>query len=375
MSEISKRIGNMSIQQLEVYLQNKQWTQDGKIRSIATVWHRLDSEDAEVVLPLSPTVKDYGQRLKDALSAVASYEQRPVVEIINEVVRFFANVITVRVIHVDTQDGTIPINDGVLLISKAKELLSSAAMSIYMRRKQFTGIPSKDARAYVESLLLGQTEVGSYVVNVIAPVQGNAAVQAQTVDKMPLAEAVTLNLVTGLEALKQASKAYKEHHDLRVFEAAVQQGASANMCDALLGFSGAERNRSFEIKITASPGPLLTSEPRVFEFDAVHVEALTKASDYYKDDYVLENRTLTGFVRKLSRPKGENFGTITIQAIVDDMDRNVQIELSGDDYHTAVLAHDKQSFVQCSGNVHVKNKSTRLINPHDLRVIAVDDLF
>jgi hypothetical protein len=77
------------------------------------------------------------------------------------------------------------------------------------------------------------------------------------------------------------------------------------MCDALLGFSGADRNRSFEVKITASSNQMFRSEPKIFEFDAVHVEALAKASNYYKDDYVLENRLLTGFVRKLSRPMGD----------------------------------------------------------------------
>jgi hypothetical protein len=221
--------------------------------------------------------------------------------------------------------------------------------------------------------LLGQTEIGSYVVNVIAPAQASPAVQEQAVADMPLSEAITLNLAASLEALKQASKVYEENHDVCVFEAAVQQGASANMCDALLGFSGASRNRSFEIKITASSGQMLSRKPKVFEFDAVHVEALEKASDYYKDDYILENRVLTGFVRKLNRPKGGSFGTITVQGIVD-VERNVQIDLSGDDYHNAVLAHDKQSFVQCGGNLHVKSKSARLINPQGFRVIAADEL-
>jgi hypothetical protein len=65
---------------------------------------------------------------------------------------------------------------------------------------------------------------------------------------------------------------------------------------------------------------------------------------------------------------------VTVQGIAGNVERNVQIELSGEDYHNAILAHAKRAFVQCSGNLHVKNKSVRLINPHDFRVVEADDL-
>ncbi|KFX81173.1 hypothetical protein KR99_25185, partial [Ralstonia solanacearum] len=160
----------VSFDQLRAYLQHKQWFEDGKIRNVATIWHRQDNEDAEVVLPLS-YVKDYWQRMRDALASIASFEERTVHEVLSEVKRLFANVITIRVVHDDTNDGTIPINDGVLLIAKARDLLSAAARSLYAKRKQFTRGAPKEAKEYLETLLLGQTEVGSYVVNVIAPVQ------------------------------------------------------------------------------------------------------------------------------------------------------------------------------------------------------------
>lgn len=364
---------DVSTDQLHTYLRSKQWREDGKIRSVATVWHREEDLDAEVVVPF-PYVKDYRQRLRQALRVVAGFEQRAVRDVVSDIARLFSNVISVRVIHADTKDGTIPIGDGVLLIQKAKELLLSAAMSMNSKKKQFIGPSSRDARAYVETLLLGQTEIGSYVVNVIAPINPGA-VAAEHGDSMPLAQAVTLNLITGLQALTSASNEFQEGGTLRVFDAAVQSGASANMCDALLGFSGSERNRAFEIRVTSEAGPLFASEPKVFSFDAAHIEKLSKASAYYKDDYVLEGRELTGFVKKLNRQQGENAGTVAIQCTVEDVERLVRVDLEGEDYHRAVLAHDQQSFVQCSGNVHIKSRSARLLNPHSFRVVKLEDLF
>jgi hypothetical protein len=67
--------------------------------------------------------------------------------------------------------------------------------------------------------------------------------------------------------LEKASTTYEEQGDLKAFDEAVQAGASSNMCDALLGFSGVDHNRTFEITVTASVGPLFESQPKKFEFD------------------------------------------------------------------------------------------------------------
>lgn len=379
MSELDRRDHReprVSAEQLQAYLESKQWFEDGKIRSVATVWHRREDEhtEAEVILPL-PTVKDYRQRIRDALSAIASFEAREFFDVLDEVKRLFSNVITIRVIHADTKDGTIPINDGVLLISKAKDLLLAAAQSMYAKRKQFIGPTPKEAKPYLDTLLLGQTEIGSYVVNVIAPIQDNPVVDQVTAANVPIGQAITMNLVTGLEALGKASAVYEERGDIKAFDAAILAGASANMCDALLGFSGEKHSRTFEITVTAAPGPLFKSEPKKFQFDAKHVELLEKATDYYKDDYVIHQQTLVGYIRKLSRPKDETSGTVTLQTQVGDVERNVQLELSDDDYHLAVLAHDNSELVKVSGDVHIKSKRSRLLNQNNFGVIKMEDLF
>ncbi|MFM0307736.1 hypothetical protein P0D71_08040 [Paraburkholderia sp. RL17-383-BIF-A] len=373
MTSSNRRLGHeVSSDQLRAYLEHKQWFEDGKIRNVATIWHRQDNEDAEVVLPLS-YVKDYWQRIRDALASIASFEERAVPEVLNEVKRLFANVITIRVVHDDTKDGTIPINDGVLLIAKAKDLLSAAARSLYAKRKQFTRGAPKEAKEYLETLLLGQTEIGSYVVNVIAPAQ-TVADGHNVVNTIPLAQAITSNLVAGLSALEKATVTYEEKGELGAFDEAVLAGASSNMCDALLGFSGEKRNRTFEITVTAAPSPLFESTPAKFVFDGKYVETLEKATGYYKGDYILPGRRLTGYITKLSRPKDETSGTITIDSTVGDVDRKVQVELTGDDYHQAVVAHDKSKFVRVEGDVHIKSKSAQLLNPKNFGVIEIEDL-
>ena len=374
MNEVSRRLAEITPQQVAAYLTSRNWVQDSELRKIATVWHRQDSGEAEVVLPLSQSVKDYVPRLRDALAALATHEKRQVAEVVNDVIRLGANVITVRVMGADTVEGTIPIKDGVLLIEKAKELLYAAAQSLYSKRKQFSGPLPKDTKAYVDSLLLGQTEVGSYVVNVIAPTNIAQPVP-RAANGAPVGESVTLNLVSGLEAISSASARFEQTHDVSVFEAAVAGGASANLCDALLGFSGAERKRSFEIRVSAAAGLMFEGETKVFSFDSADIESLERATGYFKDDYVLQGREITGFIKKLSRPKWDDLGTITVETTVADVERSVQVSLGPEDYHLAVTAHDKKALVSCRGDIRVKSRTAWLLNPTDFKTIELLDLF
>jgi hypothetical protein len=372
-NNVDNRVVRVTAEQLRSYLELKDWFEDGKIKSVATIWHRHDDMDAEVVLPF-PTAKDHEQRLKEAIAAIATAENRFTQQVEDDVGRIFANVVSVRVIHPDTRDGTIPINDGVLLIENAKELLLSAAQSLHAKRKQFIGKVAADAKAYIDTLLLGQTEIGSYIVNVIAPINENPESDNQTAEFVPHAQAVTQSLVAGLDALEKASSEFEGNQNLRAFDNAILSGASANMCDALLGLSGIHRNRSFEIRVEFQVGRLFETEPRIFAFDANQLETLSKASAYYKEDYVLESRKITGFVKNLSRPQGENLGTATIQCKVDDIDRLVKVDLEGHDYHNAVRAHDQQLYVRVNGDVHIMSRSARLLRPYDFTVLDQPNL-
>ena len=374
MTEIVRRVGEVSAAQVRAYLERKQWFLDDTLRSVATVWHRQQELDAEVMLPLE-SARDYRQRLKEALASVAAFEQRPILEVISDVASLFTNVISVRVIHADTTQGTIPINDGVLLITKAKDLLLAAAMSLGAKKKQFKGAPAKEASEYVETLLLGQTEQGSYVVNVIAPLPAEQPTLDPQIENYSLAQAVTANLVAGLDALARATTKYEPGGLLTQFDEAVIQGASANLCDALLGFSGSERNRSFEIKITAEDSPLLPATPRTFSFGPSSIYALAKATEYYKEDYILPSRTLIGFIRKLSRKKNDATGTAVLQTTVGDTERYVKVELTENDYHLAVIAHDGTKLVTCSGDVQIKSRSAVLLNPRNFGMLTAEDLF
>lgn len=374
--ELAKHLQDITPTQLESYMLSHGWFRDGDFKGLATIWHRsdIDQSDAEILLPSSTSARDFADRMIDAVTAISQYEVRSPLTILKEVMGHFADLVRIRVFHNDVDTGTIPINDGVLLNIRARDLIASAVMSTASKRRHFMGKRSPEVKAYIDSLRLGQTEVGSYIVNVIAPIGPSQSDQGAFED-IPLSNIVTANLASSLEALTLAIDRFSSIGDLTVFDAAVTSGASSNMCDALVGLSGVEKKRGFEISIIPSHRPEAVSDVKLFRFDAGRVAKIADASAYYKDNYVLPARTITGSIKRLDRPLNDETGTVTVTAMIGEIEKHVSIQLGPDEYMDAVNAHKQRAAIQCTGDLHVSVRSAKLLNPSGFRLLSNGELF
>lgn len=364
---------------LSAYLVQSGWREDGSLGRLASIWHRPepDMEEAEVVLPKSTEAKDFRERMVDAVFAMALFEGRSPFDVVKEVAGSSSDSIRVRVYHHDVEGGTIPLEDGVLLNQKARDLMASAVMSTLSKRRHFAGPRPPEAAQYIAALRLGQTEVGSYVVNVIAPAMPpQANLDQTTIPLSSFASVVSANLASSLGALSAAADAYSlTRDDLSVFDAAVQRGASANMCDALIGLSGSQKQRGFEITISPSTTEVSRPPQLTFVFDPRKVDTIAAASEYYKDNYVILGRTIVGMVKRLDRPSGNESGTVTVSTTVGETEKNVAVELGNADYLVAIAAHRAKQPVQVTGDLHVSPRTAKLLNPQGFGVLRSGDLF
>lgn len=373
--ELKRQLLTIKPDQLEAYLIASGWRRDGDLGNRASIWHRDEDyqRDAEVLLPISQTLKDYSERILDAVLAIGTLEKRTPLEVARSISGYLADHISIRVVHHDVAEGTIPLTDGVLLNQRARDLLASSAMSTQSKRKYFSGKRTPEVREFLDSLRLGQTEFGSYIVNIIAPVKPIQSDQ-QSMPMTSLTRMVTANLSSSLDALSHAISKFAETGDLAIFDEAVADGASANMCDALLGLSGEQRTRGFEITIKPSLSEEFRHEPQKFLFNVDTVRIIAAVSEYYRDNYVLRDRTISGFIKRLDRVATEENGTITIETTIVDTDKLVTIELGPIDYLDAVTAHKAKDVVECHGDIHVKARTVKLLNPSGFRVRRSGDL-
>lgn len=369
-----KSLITVSPEQIRGYLVHNGWAEDGEIKEIATIWHRLpDDSDFEILSPENKNLRDYPERVRDLLFVLAEYEDRGVEDVLRDISRFFADLIRVRVVHDDVEGGTIPLEDGVLLIEKTLEILGAATLSTLSKKRYFSGSRPQVASDFISKARLGQTEVGSYIVNVIAPID---IPKQQLFKSSSFSRLVITTLARSLDAIQKVIDNSKPDNDPSAVDQAVDQGVSANLCDALIGLAGVHKSRDFSISISFSKSePTELGIESNFSFTSSSVPTLERTSEYLKANYVIKNLRILGMVTKLDRDAAEDNGKVTVTAFVDEKNRNVTFELSGDDYLEAIHAHESKRQVECYGDIHISPKSAKLVNTHGFRVIGNGDLF
>lgn len=360
--------------ELVVYLAQKGWTKDAVLDGRASIWHRIDDEHSEISVP-NPNLRDYYPRMLDALADLQEYERRDRESIRRDIVNAGAGLLTVRVKGGDTSEGLIPLKDGIFLVQKAKDLLVAAAMSLTAKKRHFQGKLADEMRAYVDSVQLGQTEFGSYVINVVAPAKQFELSGVGTDEG--IASVLFQNLVAGVEALHVATGASTGDGSPNsiLLEQAVMAGASINMCYSLLGFSGQSKSRSFDLALAVPQGGLFPRRSYSFSFEQDRIAGLQAAIEYFSDDYVLRNRDIEGFVKSLSRPTQDENGKVTLEALIEGVERSVTIELGPSDYHIGISAHENKRMVRCTGDVQVKPRGSMLLNPTNFGFVNPEDTF
>lgn len=376
-ADMAKIVETISHEKLLTYITQTGWQHSSNINEVASVWHRPASdkeEDMEIVIPLFTGLADYIYRIFDAVKVLASFEDKSIEEIVRTISGFFADTVSVRVIHPDVSDGTIPIDDGLALNQSAKELLTYAALSTHAKRRTFSGTKPVETNAYIDSLRLGQTSVGSYIVNVIAPIAAPSE-QQSFMPVSSLARVVTDTLVASLNALDKASEIFERSNDVGVFDSTIEKGVSANLCDALVGLSGANQKREFEILVSPSKADNLKEVKRTFFYSRKKIESIAKASEHFKENFVIENLLIEGFVKRLDRPKSHEIGTVVIETKINGVDKHVTVELPSDEYLLAVTAHRAKSLIECKGDLHVTPRTSKLLNPNGFKVFGNTDLF
>lgn len=363
---------NMQPSTLQKYLLSKGWVADGELFGQAIIWHRPEGDafDYEVLQPTSEDVKGYKQRMMDAIHSIAEFEGRDFRSVLNDLDNFLSDSVKIRVVHSDVNEGTIPIEDGVLLIEKSRDLLAATTMSTFKKKAYFTGQRGAEAQDFIKNLRLGQTEVGSFIVNLIAPVEQLSDSQMDQ-DEMSVTRAVTNNLSRSLIALEQGLHSYKVTANVFEFESIIKNGVSANLCDALIGLSGMAKSRSFSITIGRAGVEFDRQDlPNKFDFLPEQVPALEVASAFYKGNYVIESYEAFGLVSKMTHLVDDEYGEITIRSLVRGIEKNVVIQLPLENYWQAVHAHERAEFVSCKGTLNVTAKSAKLIDPEAFRVVG-----
>jgi hypothetical protein len=369
----SQVIEALSPVDLSSYLRASGWRSGQEVAGgLAKTWLRtIDGGEIDVIVPLDRSLRDFYRRLEETLTALERIEQRPQTQILADIGQVASDVIRWRWVQDSEGDGTIPLDLGQQLIFQIRGQLLAAACSTVEPRQFFPSRKSPKAMEYLNKARLGQSERGSYVVAVHCPVPP-ALPFDEPVDTIPFERRVTLTLGNALQSLIAAASQALSGDKLNR-ERLAENGVSANLCESVAAVLGVESfRRSVEVRFSYAPArPVGEGAVKLARFNSDLAPLITEIGTDLRETATRESFELVGFVTDLSRGVADERGTATIQGLVDESLRRVEVEATGYDYQFILTeAHRDRRPVACEGElVKVKGKSFRLMNPRGFHII------
>lgn len=347
------------------YVKELGWQQIDERPGRASYWRPGDKEDFELVLPLSKNLGDYFLRLSDAVTLIAEVRRATPLQIIRAIRARFEDIFRAKLKRADAGDGTVPLDDGAAAISGVADMFEAAATTAIHSTPAFQRAP-QEARKFLASARLGQTEVGSYVITV----HSRLPAQKDHTVPVPFERKVLMTLTSALAAANEAVTAKDRE---RAFKKSVERGVSANLCRALFDLGARAEVAQLEFDVDwalAEPPP--PSVPRSVVFSRLAFPVLREAARYLSRIEPEEQFTLTGLVRRLEKDDPTLFdepGSVAIFGDVHGIGRAVTVRLQTADYIEAIHAHEAGRHVTVVGTLRQDGERFRLEEPKHFGVL------
>jgi hypothetical protein len=359
---------------LRAYLVHEGWKQFEPFGEFSEVYTRSGLEpNNELVVPASTAIADYASAVGQALHFLASFENRDELAIYGDLVRADRDVIRVRA---PDNDGSIGIDPGVELVQHARDMLASAACAAFEPRSAYHLGKVQKAEDYMRRVRLGQTEQGSFVITLLAPIPPILVAPSQIdmwphLEQEPFERKVTRMLTQSLHSARDAIVESNRGDGLKAFASAVSKGVSANLCEALASII--DRSEGADVSVTwARTRPTPVPRDRIV-FGRADGEILTEAARQFRLREPRRDERVLGYVTDLHRAEDEIEGRVTVKTIIDGRLRSLSVLLSKADYEIAVQANVRQAPVTLVGDLEPDGQRWRLIDPRDIRLMEDDD--
>jgi hypothetical protein len=342
----------------------------------ATYWERKleNGESLEVLVPRRNDFADFTARISEALSILEVAESRSQLEILDDLNTANADVVRIRTHARDgADDGSIALEDGVLLCEKVRELVVAAACAATDKKSVFSNRKPDQAISYLRKVRLGQTERGSYVFTLISPVTPSLTLTpGQLIDvKEPFEREVMQTLARSLDAALKASQSSGQTGRLEPFSDAIKLGVNANLLEAVVGLSEGSGNQDVEVRFSWShsremPPPEI---PRRIAIPQDVIPVIKEAARVFRETSPQEDFILVGTVVTLSSEDPESKGgKISVLGFVEDKARKVAVVLPPPEYRKAIKAHEEGLLVSCYGEL-IKEKGVYVLqNPRKFEI-------
>lgn len=349
------------------YLAGSGWTLEDSDEQ-TSMWrlHRDQLyEEIRVVLPTTQRVRDYGDRIDDALKALSFVERRLPEEIADDINFGGADNVAVRLTP-DAPAGEAPLLLAYSAISALKNFVVASAASLDHDSLVLPPRRPQRAEAYASQARLS-TQPGSFILSLALPLSDIYAEESDDptvsgqdalveVPPQPFGRKVTNRMLSTTRKAQQLAEEVSEgDRPISSFGEFVPHAPNATELAALSSLGGPDHD-IYQIRFAKSPLTGGPAEPAVLRITPGQQRILGEAADYLRTKQPRAGVTVTGLVVRLFREGGFGRGEAVIQGVADDSGeaRRYRVELGELDYNEAVRAHANGLQVTATGDLDIR---------------------
>jgi hypothetical protein len=367
--------------EVQLYLAGRGWKSEPYgTQGKGLLFHLPSIPEAELLLPLKRDLSDYAIRMEDLVVTLATVEQRPVIEVLNDLSGPKGDVFRLRVAGSVASMGNLPLDEAINLIEGGRRLLASAAQSLLRPEPLQPQRIFKPAETFLKSCRLGQTERGSFVATILAPVPPEIQHQLNLgdgdflVEEQPFPRQVTTRLMS---SLGMVSSAIESGEAKRLLDA-VPQGVSANLCEALATMKPPGDESQLDIGVTWSRSrPQLPLDvPKLVSFPQEHFSFIEEVGRQLRTRATARRERYLGRIQSVKKAIHPMFlaqiaGWIIISTKVGGSSARIKLDLTADEFGAAcdALRDDKQVAVTGIIRQDVKSREYLLTEPTGFEVL------
>ena len=356
---------------LSAYAQSVGWSRAEAFGDNSDVY--ANSLLPEIIIPRTSRLGDYAQVVARLISIFAQAAELEEIELYNNLVVSDRDVTRVAV-NDGTDDGTIDLEQGSNLVVGSREMYLAAACSLNRQSPVYRAGAHQEANECLRRIRIGQTERGSYVVTLLSPAippQLQAPLMPDSeIDDDPMDRRISLRLAHALSSVRDAtSRAISG--DTTAFTAAVPEGTSANLCEALVQML--EPFSHLEVSMTWAKTRPLHRQKDTVRFSSEETSILREAARSFRSREPRLDFELFGSVQRLKRDDSETDGTVTLRASIDGRTQSVTAVLSESDYNRAIEAHRERAPIKMEGDLDRFGQRWRLVNPRITEVLMDEE--
>lgn len=284
MSDFDIFIKKLSTERISKYLQLNGWKLLGHVCD-NKVWQFVTSDETEsLLLPVDNSFMDYDYAMFRVISVMAEHEKVSIESLFSKLINPSSDILKWRIAANDTIIGAIPFISMENNIEFIKDILSSTCLDILSPSQYHAKLYTKDVQNQISNYRFGQTEIGSYILNILCPLgYYQYELFDTTIGELPLSRKINLHLISNINKLQRSAKEKSQKTRDSISEGKI----SVNFLKSLISLYNENKDAELSIKadwdlrvpVTEEIPSCVILNPRFCEDIAVIAEEFTPKTE------------------------------------------------------------------------------------------------